>query len=371
MHPPGHAMKHEHLGRYGLLLALSLLIDCAGAEDFKPGVQHICVPNAARDGWDCGTVDDPPKPTVAEEKVIEIPTPSPPAFLANPEGPANYSEPVAEAPPVAEPEPMQPVAAEPGPAEAVAEAAEPAPTAVESTVAETEPETMASAPLAEPVVAETETLPEPETSAAIATAAVAEQPPAAQSEAMAVATETSAVQEPAAPVSVESIAEPAPESVVEVPEPPSAEPVAEVPSPAQTTAAPAIPAEPASVAAAAQPTPAVTAATSQSTAQPVRLSSLQGAREFALLAASEFTLQMAHAATADAFPALINTMGLNPRLCYVLRVRRDGGDWWLLAYGNYVDANTAKRALMQLRPAPGMTAVWPRRIGYLQGEYRP
>ena len=28
---------------------------------FEPGVQHVCVPAADGEGWDCGTVDAPPE----------------------------------------------------------------------------------------------------------------------------------------------------------------------------------------------------------------------------------------------------------------------------------------------------------------------
>jgi len=68
---------------------------------------------------------------------------------------------------------------------------------------------------------------------------------------------------------------------------------------------------------------------------------------------------------------LLSTLGLAIEDCYLLRVERDGGDWWVLAYGNFLDANAARIAASQLPVVAGMAAVWPRRIGYLQGEYRP
>jgi hypothetical protein len=112
-------MKPELCVRAGLAVALLAAGLTARAEDFKPGVQHICIPNAARDGWDCGTVDNPPKPAVVEEEVADEPAPQPPPFLMNPEGPASSSEAIVEEPAAPQPEPLpetEPAIAESAPA---------------------------------------------------------------------------------------------------------------------------------------------------------------------------------------------------------------------------------------------------------------
>jgi hypothetical protein len=382
-------MKPELCVRAGLFIAMLAAGFCAVAEDFAPGVQHICIPNAARDGWDCGTIDNPPKPAVVEEEVAEEPAPQPPPFLMNPEGPAAASETIVEEPAAPQPEPLpeaEPqtpiVASEPTVSEPAAPAIEEnigeAAPLVESEVAPSEAlpaqpapiepptaepaapvavEPMESEPLPEPVAAETETLPEPEAPAVAApepeptvvqeTVSTPAAEPAAEP-AIAEPAQPSAVDVADAPVSVESMPESEPVPVAE-PEP--------VAAPAAKTRAAPAPINPA---------PAPVASTGR-----LYLSSLQGARDFAKLPSAHFTLQLAHAPSAEQFPALIQQLGIDHRQCYVLRVRRDDGDWFVLAYGSFADANTAKAALMQIRPAPGMTAVWPRRVGYLQGEYRP
>lgn len=382
-------MKPELCVRAGLVIAMLATGFTAVAEDFAPGVQHICIPNAARDGWDCGTIDNPPKPAVVEEEVAEEPAPQPPPFLMNPEGPAAASETVAEEPAAPEPEPLPEAEPETRVAASEPTVSEPAAPVIEENIGEAAPlveseavpseaipaqpariepptaepaapvavEPMESEPLPEPVAAETETLPEPEAPAIVAPEP---EPAVVQETVSAPATESAAepvVAEPAqpsavdvadAPVSVESMPESEPAPVAE--SEPVAAPVAETP---------------------AAPSPVRSAPAPVASTGRLYLSSLQGAREFAKLSPAHFTLQLAHAPSAEQFPALIQQLGIDDRQCYVLRVRRDDGDWFVLAYGSFADANIAKAALMQIRPAPGMTAVWPRRVGYLQGEYRP
>jgi septal ring-binding cell division protein DamX len=213
------------------------------------------------------------------------------------------------------------------------------------------------------VAAEAESLPEPE-----APAVTAPEPEP-------VVAEDPIPQPVDEPVAAPVVDAPAP-AEAEMPEPaqPSAVHVADAPVAVESMPEP----EPAPAAAVEpQPAAAETATSAPQAHAPVAstgrlyLSSLQGARAFALLPSSHFTLQLAHAPSAENFPALIQQLGIDHRQCYVLRVRRDDGDWFVLAFGSFVDANAAKSALMQIRPAPGMTAVWPRRVGYLQGEYRP
>jgi septal ring-binding cell division protein DamX len=372
-------MKPEPIATRLLLIAL---LACAGnaiAEDFKPGVQHICIPNAARDGWDCGTVDNPPKPAVAEEEVVEeeAPAPTPPPFLANPDRPRTAPVKMVRSPPPAPmPEPELPTIEESTPVEAspIVEAApepsEPVSAPIQTpTAAETTP--LESAPLEEPVVAEARSLPEPSAPVtpelevaepAIEPVAMPEDEPVVEETVVAPTAEI--VTEPVPQVEPTLIPEPTPVPLVT-----EASAVPETAAPAVVEAMPDPEPEPVT---APKPTPAPVSAPVTPAVAPGKLylSSLQGARAFALLPPSHFTLQLAHAASAEGFPTLIQQLGIDYRQCYVLRVRRDGGDWWVLAYGSFVDVNAAKSALMRVRPAPGMTAVWPRRVGCLQGEYQ-
>lgn len=79
------------MSRERLLPLLLLIAPLAGAQDrrdegvFEPGVQHVCVPTADGEGWDCGTADAPPEnyvPPAAETPVDTAPEPAP---LSEPE----------------------------------------------------------------------------------------------------------------------------------------------------------------------------------------------------------------------------------------------------------------------------------------------
>lgn len=99
------------------------------------------------------------------------------------------------------------------------------------------------------------------------------------------------------------------------------------------------------------------------------LAALPGARAFAQLRADHYTLQLAGAASASAFPELIGRLAIDPQRCYVLHVDRDGGDWWLLVLGDFADLTTARAAARDLPRDPALAALWPRRIGFLQAEF--
>lgn len=375
-------MKPDLCVGVGFLLALLATAFTAHAEDFVPGVQHICIPNATGDGWDCGTIDDPPRPAVVEEEADEKPAPLPPRFLMDPDAPPRPSEALVEEASEAEPA-IPAVAAEPAVPEPAAPIIDDSPSASaplsDAEVTPPEPETiqpptaepsapiavapMESEPLPEPVAAETEALPEPEAPAIVApadepaAAPVAQDAPTTHS-----ATEESVTADAAA-------AEPAHTSAVDMVDTPVS--VESMPEPESAPAPPVVEPEPVATPVAVAPAPSTPAATPVAHHGRLYLSSLQGARDFAKLPPAYFTLQLAHASSAEPFPALIQQLGIDHRQCYVLRVRGDAGDRFVLAYGSFADATIAKAALMQIRPAPGMTAVWPRRVGYLQGEYRP
>ena len=356
-------MKPESRLAHGILLGVLISAGTIHAEDFAPGVQHVCVPNADGDGWDCGTVDNPPAATATIEAASSEPAPAPPPFLANPEGTSGPT--YLHAPPeheiIAADAPVEePIAAE------AAAAAEPAAIA-ESAAAmtpEVAPIPSTPSPLPEPTAAVAEPLTDAtpvEEIPATATTTASDVPATSEPAATAVATETSAVVEETSPSAAQSLPEAEPAAA-------TAAVVASEPVPATQATTPA-------VAAAAEPVEPATEVTTPPTpvhsSAALSVASLQGARAFAALTPSRYTLQLAYAQKPDGIPQLIQQLGIDPRQCYLLRVRRDGGDWWVLAWGDHADAAAAKRALAQLRPVGGMSAVWPRRISYLQGEYRP
>lgn len=373
-------MRHKPVTRIGMLIALVAGCGVSLAEDFTPGVQHICIPNAARDGWDCGTIDNPPKPAVAEEAAaVDEPTPAPPAFLADPERPRSAPARIVQQPTEAA---AAEVASEPEPAtsaQAAAEPIQPEAPAISAEVPTPSTAPMQSEALPDPVTAVAEPLPEPRLSPADSTA-----PAAAPVETIAErpaieATPPVSVPEPVVETMPEAVPPPEAATVTEAIE---SSPVSEMPAPAPVEPMPepqrATDTEPTATSAprtidpltAPPAQPAVATTPPAPAGGKLYLSSLPGARAFAQLARSQFTLQLAYAASAEGFPNLIQALGIDYRQCYVLRVRRDDGDWWVLAFGSFTDANSAKAALMYIRPAPGMTAVWPRRVGYLQGEYQ-
>lgn len=364
-----------------------LLATIAGAvlaEEFKPGVRHLCVPNADRSGWECSVLDDAkttktsgPKdsvPVAAEPTPVEVPiatdsanaqaattqvetaeltsddvaSPPPPPFLAHPDlqrrfnsynGPVNPR--TAQLPGAAASSAPSSTAS----AAATTAVADEVPPATANT-SELTAETQADAALAKPSAS---TAPAHVDEPGTAIAAPAATTAAADSGTVALA-------EPAAAVPVETLAD----AIAE----PTSEANVSATDAANARAAAAAPVAPV-IAATVAPTQA------KAVTAPLTLAALQGARAFATLPASHYTLQLAQAATATDFPRLIGALGLDRNDCYLLRVDRDGGDWWVLVYGVFIDANSARIAASQLPVAAGMSAVWPRRVGYLQGEYRP
>lgn len=153
-------------------------------------------------------------------------------------------------------------------------------------------------------------------------------------------------------IAAEAVApEPTPEAVPEPAPEPLPEPVPELEP------------EPVSV-----PAPEVAAPAAPSAPEMTGAVALGDADAFSRLPASAFTLQLAYAANTAEFPSLVAALGLDPARCYVLRVRGVNGPTWLLAYGDFADANAAKVAQARLPKASGLLAQWPRRIGALQTE---
>lgn len=327
-----------------LLLPLLLQAGLTLANDeLSAGSRHRCVPNADRTGWECAESGNGGR----DNSKATIPTPEP-----EPEPIAESTPTEPESTPLPEPylEPATAVASEPTPAPPPLVAAPPEEATPLSdfyrAVPEHEPTT---SPSPETVMSEPQAIssaPEPEP-------AVAPEPEPIASEPVAIEPE------PEAPVATE----PEPALAAEpAPEPAPSEPVLE-PEPAPVSTATPVSDAPAEAPA---PEPAASSAPAASAWQ---LSDLATARDFANLNGNAYTLQLADAASPQAFPQLIAELGLAPASCYVLKVKRDGQDWWLLAHGEFADANTAKSLLARLPNVPGLTRNWPRKIQYLQREF--
>lgn len=343
---------------HAVSIALFALVTAAAAENvFQPGVRHVCVPNADHSGWDCGTVDKPPpgyrKPatTKADQAVVpsvneagpgpdqagapasgtDAPTqasrasPPPPPFLANPNRPL-YPLP---APQRGRPATRPAVLIAPAPAQQPAPAAE---VTSNNAAAQADPD----------IAATVATDAAPTTAPGGPTASAA--PPAVQA----------SVPQPVAVVTA-----PAPAAATFTAGPAKAEVAA---GSDRGHAGATVRTQGAAVALRPGPGPGA--------ARPL-LAALPGARAFAALPADHYTLQLAGAASAAAFPELIERLAIDYRHCYVLHVDRDGGDWWLLVYGDFSDLAAARAAVSGLPRDPALAAVWPRRIGFLQAEFVP
>jgi septal ring-binding cell division protein DamX len=278
---------------------------------FEAGVQHVCVPAADGEGWDCGVADAP---------------------LQNDAAPVTEAEPDAETSSI--------------------ESVQPAETAVVSDVAEETPPPppfLADPMRDTPYAAFEDEAPEPATAAEAVVAAEA-------AEHNAPAADVAPAPDAAPAVAPEVV--PAP-PVVHVPHDGVDGSVGDHAARAELVAAPAT--EPAM-------TPVAAPVETAAPATVVHDAPLGTASDFTRLPATAFTLQLAYAATAADFPRLVAALGLDPATCYALRIRGATGPVWLLAHGAYADANAAKAAQAQLPKVAGLLAQWPRRIGALQTE---
>ncbi len=351
---------------HGVGIALFALVTAAAAENvFQPGVQHVCVPNTDHSGWDCGTVDKPP-PGYRKPAATKADRADPPldqgtrAGAARPRG-GEAAPTHTEAATDAQDEPAQTSRASPPPPPFLANPNRP------------------RYPLPAPQRGRPATRP----AVLIAPAPVQQPAPAAE-----VTTSTAAAQaDPAAAATV--AADAAPTSVPGGPKPSAAPPAvqASVPQPVAVVTAPAPtaatftagPAKPEVTATSDQDRAGATATTQRAAVAPrpgpgagrPLLAALPGARAFAALSADHYTLQLAGAASAAAFPELIERLAIDYQHCYVLHLDRDGGDWWLLVYGDFSDLAAARAAVSGLPRDPALAAVWPRRIGFLQAEFVP
>lgn len=135
------------------------------------------------------------------------------------------------------------------------------------------------------------------------------------------------------------------------------EPVPAPPAAPETAAAPDM--EPVA-APAPSPTPATAAAP---VANPSSAPAVRGEADLLALPPAHFTVQLAGATRTDGFVALQDRLGIAAGDCHVVRVNRNGADWWLLLWRSFPDLASARTAAATLG-----SGYWPRRLAPLQAE---
>lgn len=88
-----------------------------------------------------------------------------------------------------------------------------------------------------------------------------------------------------------------------------------------------------------------------------------GATDLLSLPSGHFTVQLSAASSDRGFDALRRRLGLVAGETYVVRVRRDRVDWWLLLWRDFPDLASARAAATALGGG-----YWPRRLAPLQAE---
>lgn len=289
-----------------LLLALLLSMPLADAPDER----IVCVPRSDGSGWDCGKGAQAPSPRA-------LPQAAQPAASAEP--PPLYLIDPAQMPKIVR-ESLE--RGDYATAEAASAHLPPAPRVVRSADEPEPPDVVVradKAPAPSAPVAAAESAPTPDTAAA---APQVSMPP------------------PQVPVS-------APEPVaVATPAPVAAPPV----EPAAAAVAP----------------PVDAAALAQRPPRSVS-SSARDASELLSLRPDAYTVQLAAARSFQGFVSFRQALGVAVEDTFVVRVRRNGEDWWLMLWRDFADLASARAAAASL---PDSGRFWPRRLAPLQAEAR-
>ncbi len=184
---------------------------------------------------------------------------------------------------------------------------------------------------------------------------------------------------PASPPAATATPEPQPVAPPPEPEPAPAPVPAPAPDPVATAESVAMP-EPVVVpapvpapapvptpepAAASDPTPIPTPAPAP--VARIISSAARDAADLLALPGSGYTVQLAATRGSQGFTALRQTLGIAVEDTFVIRVRRDNQDWWLMLWRDYPDLDSARSAAATLS-AHG--SFWPRRLAPLQREVR-
>jgi septal ring-binding cell division protein DamX len=82
----------------------------------------------------------------------------------------------------------------------------------------------------------------------------------------------------------------------------------------------------------------------------------------------QYVLQLIGAREMRTLQNYVERAAIPPRTLTLMRSRRDGGDWYLLLYGLYPDADTARRQGLKLPRYARELHPWPRRLADLRAE---
>lgn len=96
-------------------------------------------------------------------------------------------------------------------------------------------------------------------------------------------------------------------------------------------------------------------------------SAARDAADLLALPGDGYTVQLAATRSIQGLTALRQKLGIAVEDTFVIRVRRDQQDWWLLLWRDYPDLDSARSAAATLS-AHG--SFWPRRLAPLQREVR-
>ncbi|MEO8669879.1 MAG: hypothetical protein ABI411_01115 [Tahibacter sp.] len=358
------------------LLLVVLIAPTAIAQEsehiFEPGKKHVCVPAASGEGWDCGTDEQPPAAAPHRDG------PALRTSRANDPASASLADAAAaEAEPVATPSSPAPRDTKP-PSRDVPSYLLASPSSVpddEPTVAAAAPASAAapapevsSPPAVAPPAIESRareaTLPSAAPASSVAAPAVTSTAPTTPVSSPSVATNPDQARDRTAP----AVANATDDTTIQSRENSATSDAAHAPAaaapPERTSDIAATPPTPAQ-AAPAQAAPAD--ATARSGATPVDESQQRAA--FGALRGSAYVLELARGADRDRVAAAAS-VALPEGRVWLLRLSREGSDWYVALWGEFPTVEAARDA-RNVAAAQGVTEVgWPRRIGPLQQELR-
>lgn len=107
---------------------------------------------------------------------------------------------------------------------------------------------------------------------------------------------------------------------------------------------------------------------SASVPMPPRTAAASGSGAFLNLPGEQYVIELAHAEHAADIATARAAVHVPRGEVYELHLRQNGGDVWLLVWGNFDDVGAARAARGEL-PADAH-AGWPRRVAPLQAEVR-
>ncbi len=312
------------MGMTELMMALALTLNAE---------KSVCVPNATGDGWDCGKGETAPAPRPLPATVPSREATRPPLYLMNPDQMPQLVRESIERGDYAT-------------AEAASERLPPPPPirAGEPAVVDGSAATAPEVPSADPVMSASSDTADPPDNLGM------EEPAAAPSEAEAAGErhkESAALADEAHPPTNDTSGDqPAAVSVTQT-DPGDATPAVGSAGAAPQAEEPGVRPDPD------RPTRSIS-------------STALGADDLLALPADHYTVQLTAARSLRGFTELRQTLQLAVEDTFVVQVKRNGEDWWLMLWRSFPDVDSARNAAATI----STQALWPRRLGPVQTEVR-